>query len=381
MSTVIFGSYLFRYPLGGMMSWVLQFLLGLRKNGCEVYFVEKAGYEKACFDVEKGIMSNDCSYGLREASSLLKRFGLDNKWCFVDYEVNYHGLSKTRINELFKVADVFIDSGTHGAWSEESMLSNMTAMIDGEPGFTQMKWKNRMDAGKAMPRYDMYFTNGKNIGMPGNTVPTLGLDWKPIYSPVDTTVFMPSRSEMHAAFSTIMNWQSHTPIVFQNRQYGQKDIEFEKFMALPTMVQQTIEVAVAGKGIPEERIRQNKWRLRDAQKVTVSFDSFQNYIRMCRGEFSVCKNVFVATNTGWFSDKSAAYLASGRPVILQDTGFSSHLPVGEGLFAVNNVEEAKEAIERIEADYDHHSKKAREIALEHLDAKTTMHQFLHELGL
>jgi len=121
--------------------------------------------------------------------------------------------------------------------------------------------------------------------------------------------------------------------------------------------------------------------VRDAHAVTVSLDSYLDYIRSSRGEFSACKEVFVATRTGWFSDRSAVYLASGRPVVLQDTGFSDHLPCGEGLFAVRTVEAAAAAIEEVEGDYDRHSRRAREIAVDCLDVRVVLRRFLDGLGL
>src|SRR5205807_10192129 len=121
----------------------------------------------------------------------------------------------------------------------------------------------------------------------------------------------------------------------------------------------------SGNNLPARRLLECGWRLRDGHAVTASFDSYADYLRTSRGEFSVCKNVFVATNSGWFSDRSAAYLASGRPVVLQETGFSAHLPCGRGLFAVRTVEEAAEAIGEIDSNYEDHSKHAREIAIEY----------------
>jgi hypothetical protein len=177
-----------------------------------------------------------------------------------------------------------------------------------------------------------------------------------------------------------MNWQSHDPIHYNGVTYGQKDMEFHKFISLPLEVNSPLEVAVSGKA-PVELLTKNRWSIKNGHEVTLSFDSFRNYISASRGEFSVCKNVFIRNATGWFSDKSGAYLASGRPVVLQDTGFSKHLPVGEGLFAVNTLREAKEALNEIDTNYDRHSKAARQIANEFLEAKKVMKAFLYELGL
>ena len=178
-----------------------------------------------------------------------------------------------------------------------------------------------------------------------------------------------------------MNWQAHKPVKFNGKVYGQKDVEFTQFASLPKLVESPCEISVSGKNIPITDIESNGWRVRDAHEVTPSYDSYVNYIYNSKGEFSVCKNIFVETNSGWFSDRSAVYLASGRPVVMQDTGFSAHLPCGSGLFAVNNVDEAAEAIIEINSDVKRHSKRAREIALEYLDARKVIGKFLNKLGL
>jgi hypothetical protein len=142
-----------------------------------------------------------------------------------------------------------------------------------------------------------------------------------------------------------------------------------------------LEIAVAGKKVPTAQLMRAGWHVRDAHGVTTSYDTFEAYIHASRGEFSVCKNVFVATNSGWFSDRSAAYLACGRPVVMQATGFCSHLPCGQGLFSVRTAAEAAAALNEINADYERHSKCARAIALEYLAASKVLGRFLSELGI
>lgn len=381
MARIAFGSYMFRYPLGGMLSWALQYLLGLKDLGHEVYFVEKYGYANSCYDPMKGVMSDDCSYGLKVVGELMARFGLDGKWCFVENGERYHGMSRREVEEVFRTADVFFDMGTHGSWAQEADASALRVLIDGEPGFTQIKMANKLAAGLPLAQYDFYYTNGKNIGINGNPTPLAGIRWGHVFHPVKAEVFSQKKPVTGAAFSTIMNWRSHDPIEYQGKIYGQKDAEFLKFLDLPRRVSVPMEVALSGKDAPLETLREYGWSVNNGQKVTQTFDSFRDYLTASKGEFSICKNVFVANRTGWFSDKSGAYLASGRPVVLQDTGFSKHLPCGQGLFAVNTAEEAAEAIQEIESNYERHSKAARAIACEYLDATKVMKQLLDELGI
>ena len=380
MARIILGSYMVRYPLGGMMSWVLQYLVGFQQLGHEVYFVEKSGYPNACYDPTKDVMSDDCAYGVTVVNELLSRFGLEERWCYVDEAHRYFGMPRSTVEDVFRSADVFVDMGTHGNWLEEAAPTACTALVDGEPGFTQMKRHQRTQAGKKVPEYDFYFTTGQNIGREGNLVPTTG-EWRHLFHPVAVDLFPAEAGRRESAFTTVMNWQSYEPLKFQGATYGHKDVEFEKFLRLPELAKRPLEVACAGAGGARARLARAGWGIRSAHEVTLSFDSFVDYVRHSCGEFGVCKNGFVATESGWFSDRSAAYLASGRPVVLQDTGFSGHLPCGDGLFAVRTVEEAAEAIRLIDADYQHHCRAARRVASDFLDARKVLGRMLREIGI
>lgn len=380
MAKIVMGSYMFRYPMGGMLSWVLQYLIGLKDLGHDVFFVEKYGYPDSCYDPVKGIMSNDCTYGVKVVRALLKRFGFDEQWCFVAEGNHYYGLSKKEIEDVFRTADVFIDMGTHGSWNEEASTAQLRVLIDGEPGFTQIKWAKLLEKGTPIPVYDRYFTNGWNVGTASNSIPTLNLKWEKLFNPVHTKLILPCLPVTQGSFTTIMNWSSHAPIEYKGVVYGQKDVEFEKFYPLPNLTKVPLEISVSGI-IPTDRLYKNGWQIKSAVETCKSFDTYINYISESRGEFSVCKNVFVANRNGWFSDRSAMYLAMGKPVVVQDTGFSRFLPVGEGVFAVNTVEEACASINEIEGNYATHAKKAREIACEFMDAPKVMEAFLKTLGV
>jgi hypothetical protein len=370
-----------RYPQGGNLSWTVQWLVGFQRLGHEVYLVEKGHYPDACWDPSRGVLGDDCSYGVATVHALLARFGLEDQWCFADRGGRYHGLPRGRVEAVLRSADLFVDIGSHGAWLEEAASAGLRVLVDGEPGYSQMKMEKRRAAGEDLAAYDFYYSNGANVGTARSTAPTAGRAWRPLYNPVVVDLFACPPAPAGASFTTVMNWQAHDPIEFHGATYGQKDVEFAKFLGLPARVAVPLEVAVAGKDVPARHLRECGWRLRDGHAVTESFDSFVDYLRASRGEFSVCKNVFVATNSAWFSDRSAAYLAAGRPVVLQETGFSAHLPCGRGLFAVRTADEAAAALEEIDGDYPRHSAWARELAREHLDARKVLGRFLHELGI
>jgi hypothetical protein len=360
----------------------LQWLHGLLRLGHDVYLVEKANYPDACFDPSVGAVGNDGSYGMAVISTLLAKIGVENRLCFVDCNDNYYGLSKAKVQTLFDTADLYVDYGNHGAWLPEAARSQRRVLVDGEPGYRQIQLAKEAAEGRyPISGYDHYYTVGLNVSTPESSAPIADLEWKHLFHPVSVDLFDNLPAPRGAPFTTVMNWQSHRPIEYHGTVYGQKDIEFEKFMSLPRLINVPLEVAVAGREAPLSRLLEAGWRVRQAHEVTLSYESFLQYVSGSRGEFSVCKNVFVATNSGWFSDRSAAYLAAGRPVVLQETGFSAHLPCGSGLFAVRSVDEAGAAIEAIDGDYQRHSRWARELAREYLDAEKVLGRFLRELGL
>lgn len=381
MARIVVGSYLVRYPLGGMMSWVLQYLVGFQRLGHDVYFVERATWPDACFDPVRRTMNDDPTYGIKATAVLLERFGLANRWCFVDYFGQYYGRSAQQIQEVLDTSDLYIDMGVHGSWSEQARGAARSVLIDGEPGFTQMKMMQRQGSALELPPYDFYYSSGRNIGTTASSAPDAGKTWRPIFHPVVVDLFTADRSLPRAPITTVMNWQSYDALEFEGTVYGHKDVEFEKFIDLPRRCHRPIEVAVAGHDVPVERLNDHGWHVRDAFDVTSSFEAFQSYLSRSSAEFSVCKSGYVATSSGWFSDRSAGYLASGRAVVQQDTGFGDHLPTGRGLFAVNNVDEAAAAIEEIERDEGRHGKWAREIAGDYLEARVVLGRFLSEVGL
>lgn len=381
MARIIVGSYVVRFPLGGFQSWALQWLLGLKRLGHEVYFVEKSGRAEACYDPVARTMSDDCSHGTAAFSALLERYGLEHNWCFVDAHGEYHGMPRARTEAIFRDADAFVDHMRVCEWPEEASWAKMRVMIDAEPAYTQMKMALNAWSGMGLSEYDRYYSVGLNVGSPECTAPAAGKEWGHICDPVVMDLYPVVPAPADGPFTTIMNWRAVKPFIYNGTTYGTKDVEFPKFMDLPRRTRAAMELAIGGEGIPHQQLTASGWRLVDAHSTTLTFDAWRDYIQGSRGEFGVCKNYFVATNSGAFSDRAAVYLASGRPVVMQETGFSSHLPCGTGLFAVRTVEEAAAAIEEIQGNWNYHSRCAREIAAEYLDAGKVLRRFTDELGL
>ncbi len=365
MARIIVSAYVVRLPLGGYHSWILQWLLGFKRLGHDVWFVEKSGWARSCIDPLTWKSSDDCSAGIALWHELLSRFGLGDRWCFVDAAGTYHGASRPEIESVFRSADLFVDHMRDCEWSEESQWAAHRAFIDGEPGMTQVRMMRQAELGTHMASFDSYHSVGLNVGTPQSSVPTVDRTWHPICDPVVLDLFEVSPPPPGAPFTTVMSWKAHPDFEYEGVTYGSKYLEFPKIRDLPSRTTTPLELAVSGL-MPVPELKAAGWRVRDSVEATRSFDRWRDYIAQSRGELSICKNYFVAMNTGFFSDRSAAYLAAGRPVILQDTGFSAHLPVGEGLFAFRTGEEALAAVEAVQTDYDRHSKAAREIAREYL---------------
>jgi hypothetical protein len=380
VATVVVGSYAVQFPMGGYLSWVLQFMVGLQDLGHDAWFVERSLGPGSCFDPVTQTMGDDCARGTSALSQMLEEHGMGDRWCFVDAQGRYHGRSREVIEDILRGADLFIDSGTHGTWDTESQWCGQRILVDGEPGATQVRMEQARRSGVELPRFDRYYTVGQNVGLPDCVIPTAGLRWQHLLYPVCTRLFPVEAPPEGAPFTTVMSWTVHTPFEFRGRLYGAKDIEFEKFMDLPRLTDAPIEVAIGGIA-PRSRLQAGGWRVVDAHAVTIDLPSHRSYLRGSLGEFSVCKNSFVALRSGWVGDRLGAYLASGRPVVMQDTGFGDHLPCGAGLFAVSDAAQAAAAIESVRSGYASHALAARRLAEERFEATTVLGQVLADLGI
>lgn len=378
----MFCSFAVRHPVGGVLSNNLQFLTGFRRLGHDVYLLEKAGYDESCFDPERRVTSDDCSCGIGRIAQLLDRHDLHGKWCYVAADGSYHGMSRSNVGSVIARADLFIDRGLHRSWDDETAEVPVRVLLDPDPGFRQVKLARAVAEGRPLPRYDAYYTYGHNIGTRRSAAPTAGLRWRHLFHPVDTALYRPGPLPAAGApWTTVMNWRALERVEYAGRVYGMKDAQFHHFEDIPTRVSVPMEVAVEGRSVPEDRLRASGWRVVSALDAAASYATYHNYLRRSFGEFSVVKDVYRRLRVGWFSDRSAAYLAHGRPVVVQSNGIGGHLPIGEGLFEVEDVEEAVEAIEQVGRDPARHSAAARRIAEEHLDSRVVLGRFLDELGI
>lgn len=382
MARIILNGSIAKYPVAGIVQFVLAWILGLNRLGHRVFFIEKCEWENACYDMKNKEMTDDASFGVEYLKGLFKSYDMDDRWCFKDFKGNYFGMSENSLRKIFKNADLYFDL-EWTSWEEGSENVPVKAFFDGEPGWFQIKLHRLVEKGDPLIRYDYYFTDGLNIGTPGNIIPTAGIDWKKTLAPV---LLLNNRSDYRvplndAPFTTVMSWQAHKEVSYLNQVYGQKDKEFSKFLELPSLTHQPLEIGVSGSNIPSKTLEANGWKIKNANEISCSLKDYHNYLAASKGELCIAKNVFVATNSGWFGERAGYYMQKGRPVVSQETGFSQHIPCGEGLFAFENNEQAVAAIESVVSNYDHHSKKAKEIVGDYFDAEKVLEKMLTVIGI
>jgi hypothetical protein len=376
----IVAGYLAGNPVGGHVLSILHWLKGLRDLGYEVVFAEHHGWPDACWNPVTKTLSDDPSYGIEELATHARALGLRG-WCFVDAAGTYHGLQHDELRSLCRNAEVLIGLWTV-TWLDEFAECERRIFIDTDPGFTQFGMSPEVRASREFASpvdFHEHFSYGTRIGQPDCPIPTHGLAWQPLRPPVALPLLPVQFTPDARCFTTVMKWSPRRPLIYEGEEYGQKDVEFWRVATLPTRTASCLEIALGG-AAPYDAIVASGWQLADAAAVTSTPWTYREYIGQSRGEFSVAVNLEVKTRSGWFSDRTAAYLASGKPVVVQDTGFSEDLPCGEGLFAFRTIDDAAAAIEEINRDYPRHCLAARHIAEEYLDAVRVIGRVLNGHG-
>ena len=376
---VIVTGLIAQYPLGGVTWDYFQYVLGLARLDHDVYYIEDTGQWP--YNPTEGGVSAGCDYNVQYLAKLMTRFGLGDKWayCF-PWESQWFGLSEQKRKEVIKSADLLIDVSGTLMYPWDYRQVKRLVYIDSDPAFTQVKLaRGQADFQKMVDVHDIHFSFGETLA---DAIPKTGHHWHPTRQPIVLSEWHPSVKQRDT-FTTVMNWTSYKPITYNSQTYGQKDIEFKRFMKLPKLVPDAeLELAVnAGKTRrpPREMLAHNGWQVVYPEKVCPDLDSYRNYIESSKAEWSVAKNAYVIGKTGWFSCRSACYLAAGKPVVVQDTGFSSVLPVGEGILPFTTIEEAVTAIEEVEVNYARHSKAARAIAETYFDSNKVLSQLIEEV--
>lgn len=357
-------------PHQGGASWaVLQYVLGLRRLGHEVLLIEP---------VDSADLTGSESASYLEA--VAARFGLEHA-TLVDPEGNSAPIAADRLREL--MADVELLLNVSGMLALPELLEPVPvrAYLDLDPFFNQ-HW-HLQGADMRFAAHTHFVTVAAGIGGPENEVPTLGLDWIETLPPVVLEQWEPAPEPPSLPFTTIGHWRSYGPIEHEDRRYGQRAHSLRELVELPRRTQAEFLLAL---GIHEsersdlDALTQNGWGLADPGKVAATPDLYREFVRASQAEIGIAKEGYVRSRSGWFSDRSACYLACGHPVVAQDTGFGRALPVGEGLLAFGTVEEAAAAVEDVLARPREHARAARAIAEDLLDSDRVLSRLLEQLG-
>lgn len=378
LRVVVLG-YLVRGPLGGIAWHYLQYVAGLARLGHDVYFVEDSDDYPSCYDPVRNVTDMNPRYGLAFAADAFDRLGLGERWAYYDAHRNcWFGPAADLGAALCRTADVLLNvSGVNPvrSWMEHIPVR---VLIDTDPVFTQIRHLTDPAARERAAAHSAFFSFGENIGQPGCAVPADGFPWQPTRQPMVMDAWAPSDGPASGNLSTVMLWDSYPSAEHDGRRFGMKAESFGPYLQLPSRCSDRFELAVGIATGPRDHLTRHGWTVTDPRAPTRDPWTYQDYIRQSKAEFSVAKHGYVVSDSGWFSERSAAYLASGRPVVVQDTGFSRWLRPDGGVLPFRNEAEALAQIEALNAAYGHHCRAAREVAREYFDSANVLAELLDQ---
>jgi hypothetical protein len=368
-----------QYAFGGVTWDYIQYALGFRALGHDVWYLEDTG--TWAYDPVKMEPSADCSHNTAYLGRVMEKFGMGDRWIYRNgADETYHGVTNpAEAQKIIASADVLANVSGACWLRPETAAIPLKLFLDGDPMFTQIGLANDPDSeyAKRVASHERHFSFGLNIGQKGCEVPTAGLHWRPTVQPIALDYWNPASPAptmphiADGAWTTVMNWASYAPKDFQGKKYGQKDIEFERFLDLPQISDEKFVLAM-GQGVGNKRpttmLESKGWNIIEPDTYLPDYTTYHEFLSRSKGEWSIAKNGYVTSRSGWFSCRSACYLAAGKPVVVQDTGWSDHLPSGDGAIAFSTPEEAAKALDLINKNYNHHSAAARAYAETHFDA-------------
>ena len=378
MPTVVLSAFnVANFPEGGGHFWVyMQYALGLARCGCDVYWLERFVTGK---DPERDAAARSAFF------QRVAAFGLENRVILLvgpdpkrspGAPIEVHGVSAAEAEAVFKRADLLLNF--HYAIDPELLgRFRRTALVDIDPGLLQF-WISRGQL--VVPHHDVYFTTGETVGTEKALFPDCGITW--VHSrPAVCVARWPLVEPQHSAMTTVSAWDGGDWIVDGDAVYeNTKRMSFLQFKDLPSHTDQPLELALflrtTSDAAEGELMERHGWRIRQSREVAGTPERYQSYIQASRAEFSCAKPSCMKFQNAWVSDRTVCYLASGKPVVVQDTGPSGYLPNGEGMFRFSTLDQAAAAVAAINADYERHSRAARALAEAHFDAKVVARRIL-----
>ena len=374
------------YPVGGVFWDYAQYLMGLEKLGYDVYYLEDTGQQT--YDPKKGLYGEDCMYGIKFLKETIINIipKLSNRWCFRSMDGRHFGLPKEKIENIIANADLFINISGSCLIRDSYMSCPNKILIDSDPGWNHFvnypKWDENpgWQGTHSYREHNHFFTYAENINENECLLPTMELSWHKTRPLVIMEMW--NKSYSSESWTTVMTWNNfRKPIVYEGKIYGTKELEFPKIENIPSLVNTKFEIAVGGNDAPRDYWKKLGWSVFYSEEISKTAKNYKNYIQRSKGEFSVAKNVYVDTRSGWFSCRSICYMAAGKPVVLQDTGFSKYIPTGKGVMAFTTLKEAVEAIKIVENDYETHCHAAKKIAKEYFSHEVVLKDMLTKIGI
>jgi hypothetical protein len=356
---ILFAGAIGRSGLGGQAWANLQYLIGLRELGHEVFYVEDCGETSWVYDWTRQEWTDDPAYPAAYVRDCLEPFGFSGRWIYRTGN-DAIGLAPADFRAACAAADLFIMRAIPiWDWRPEYNGPRRRVFIDVDPGFTQMNIAGGdRGLGDAIRRCERHFTIGQRFGAPDCAIPTCGLNWLRTLPPVALSQWPFVEGGPAAHFTSVMRWSGFQDSNFEGKTYGQKDQEFARFIDLPRRTTQKFRLALNGPGT----LAEHGWEIVPGEAATRTPEAYREFIRSSRAEFGVAKHGYVQMRGGWFSDRSVCYLASGLPCLLQETGLADWLPVGEGVVTFRDLPEILAGIAAINARYEAHRRAARHLA-------------------
>ena len=380
MRILILG-YIVRCPLGGIAWHHLQYVIGFHQLGHDVYFLEDSGdTEWACYDPSRGVTTRDSTYGLRFIADTFERAGLNEHWAYYDANRGeWSGPCSGRIREICETADVVFNVSRANPLRPWFEAIPERVLIDTDPVFTQIRLLTIPEERQMAEKHTSFFSFGQNFGLPGCDIPDDGFPWRPTRQPVTLSQWPIYPPRPDAPLTTVMQWDSYPTREYIGRLYGMKSLSFGEYFDLPRRTAETIQLAMGTANAPRQKLRESGWELSDPLTATRDPWTFQDYIGSSKAEFAIAKHGFVVSNSGWFSERSAAYLACGRPLVAQDTGFGTWLPESMAILPFRSLVEAIDALGSLNAGYTRRCREARELVEQCFSHEYVLGKLLEEV--
>lgn len=366
-----------QYPLGGVAWDYFHYVLALAAMGHEVYYYEDTGAWP--LDPVKGHPSDDGQYPIQFMGDFFRKHApeLQDRWHYVLIEKTHHGMSKAAFDEVAASADIFLNVSAACRIPQKLSPSCLKVFMDTDPGYNQIVLYTQPAWAKSAAtwlhdlkhHYDRHLTYAENIYADDCLVPRLDVNWLPTRPVVTLDPWQKAAHQAppaSAAFTTVMSWNYYSELILNGVRYDAKAPEFERFIQLPKLTRAPLQVAISGHKAPMKELLEAGWTILDAPALSLTPQSYVDFICNSFGEWSIAKNVYTATRSGWFSCRSACYLAAGRPCVVQDTAWSRYVPSGAGVWAFNTMDGCLAALETVMRDPVTARHQAYEIAREYL---------------